>query len=57
MRLKYTGPHEDGVDIPELDLHVDHGEIIEVDEATGKRLAASSDWQVTSRTGKKEDEG
>lgn len=50
MRLKYTGPHEDGVEIPELGLVVEHGEIIEVDEATGKRLAQSADWQVTSRT-------
>lgn len=50
MRLKYVGPHTDGVEIPDLGLAVEHGEIIEVDEATGKRLAASADWQVTSRT-------
>jgi hypothetical protein len=50
MRLKYVGPHEDGVEIPELGLTVEHGEIIEVDDAVGKRLATSSDWQVTSRT-------
>ena len=50
MRLRYNGPHEDGVDIPELGIHVDQGEIIEVDEEMGKRLAGSSDWQVTSRT-------
>jgi len=50
MRLKYTGPHEDGVEIPELGITVEHGEIIEVDEQTGKRLSASSDWQITSRT-------
>lgn len=49
MRLKYTGPHEDGVEIPELGITVEHGEIIEVDDAVGKRLAANSDWQVTSR--------
>lgn len=49
MRLKYQGPHEDGVEIPELGLVVAHGDIIEVDEAMGKRLAASADWQVTSR--------
>lgn len=49
MRLKYVGPHEDGVDIPELGMSVGHGEIIEVDDALGKRLAASTDWQVTSR--------
>jgi hypothetical protein len=52
VRLKYNGPHEDGVDIPELGIHVDLGEIIEVDDAVGKRLAANADWQVTSRTGK-----
>ena len=56
MRLKYTGPHTDGVEIPELGLTVGHGEIIEVDEATGKRLAASSDWQVTSRPRKGDEE-
>jgi len=56
MRLKYVGPHEDGVDIPELASgdrptgHVDHGEIIDVTDEIGKRLSASTDWQVTSRT-------
>lgn len=50
MRLKYTGPHEDGVEIPELGITVEHGEIIEVDDAVGKRFAANPDWQVTSRT-------
>lgn len=50
MRLKYVGAHQDGVEIPELGLVVEHGEIIEVDEATGKRLAANADWQITSRT-------
>jgi hypothetical protein len=52
--LKLGGPHEDGVDIPELGIHVDHGEIIEVDDEVGKRLATNPDWQVTSR--KKGDE-
>lgn len=57
MRLKYAGPHEDGVDIPELGIHVDHGEIIDVDDDIGKRLAANTDWQVTSRPKKgQEDE-
>lgn len=56
MRLKYVGPHEDGVDIPELGITVGQGEIIDVDDAVGKRLAASTDWQVTSRSGKKGDE-
>ena len=50
MRLKYVGPLTEGVAIPELGLVVEHGEIIEVDEAVGKRLASSADWQVTSRT-------
>jgi hypothetical protein len=55
VRLKYTGPHQDGVDIPELGITVEHGEIIEVDDDVGKRLATSADWQVTSRTkGEKE---
>lgn len=55
MRLKYVGAHEDGVDIPELGITVEQGEIIEVDDAIGKRLAESSEWQVTSRI-KKGDE-
>lgn len=49
MRIKYVGPHQDGVEIPELGLVVEHGEIIDVDDAVGKRLAQSADWQVTSR--------
>ena len=56
MRLKYTGPHEDGVEIPELGLTVAQGVTIEVEDAVGKRLAANPDWQVTSRTKKGEDE-
>ena len=56
MRLKYVGPHEDGVDIPELGIVVGHGEIIEVDDAIGKRLSTSPDWQVTSRTKKGDEE-
>lgn len=50
MRLKYQGPHEDGVEIPELGITVAHGDIIDVDDAIGKRLATNPDWQVTSRT-------
>lgn len=56
MRLKYKGPHEDGVDIPELGRTVAHGEIIEVDDELGERLATSNDWQVTSRPKKGDDE-
>jgi hypothetical protein len=56
VRLKYVGPHEDGVDIPELGLTVGHGEIVDVDDAIGKRLATSADWQVTSRGKKGEDD-
>jgi len=62
VRLKYQGVHQDGVDIPELaspdrpNGHVDHGEIIEVDDTVGKRLAESADWQVTSRTKKGDEE-
>lgn len=48
MRVKYVGPY-DAVDVPELGLVVEQGEIIEVDDAIGKRMAASTDWQVTSR--------
>jgi hypothetical protein len=48
VRVKYVGPY-DAVDIPELGLVVEHGEIIDVDDAIGKRMAASTDWQVTSR--------
>lgn len=50
MRLKYVGVHEDGVDIPELGITVAHGDIIDVDDAVGKRLAENPEWQVTSRT-------
>ena len=54
MRLKYVGVHTEGVEIPELGITVDHGEIIEVDDDIGKRLSAdSTQWQVTSRTTKK----
>lgn len=49
MRLKYVGPSTAGVDVPELGLVVAHDEIVEVDDAVGKRLAESADWQVTSR--------
>lgn len=48
MRLKYVGGYE-AVDIPELGITVENGEIIEVDDAIGKRMATSTDWQVTSR--------
>lgn len=51
MRLKYVGVHQDGVEVPEIRPEpIEHGEIVEVDDALGKRLAASSEWQVTSRT-------
>lgn len=50
MRLKYVGVHQDGVEVPELGGRVvKHGEIIDVDDNVGKRLGASSEWQVTSR--------
>jgi hypothetical protein len=55
MRLKYVGVHQDGVEIPELGIVVAHGEIIEVDDAVGKRLALSDEWQVTSRKKGEED--
>jgi hypothetical protein len=55
MRLKYVGPLTEGVEIPELGgLIVAHEEIIDVDDAIGKRLALSPDWHVTSKTTKKE---
>jgi len=58
MRVKYIGPHTEGVEIPELGITVAHGEIIEVDDDIGKRLSAdTTSWQVTSRSTKKgEDE-
>ena len=56
MRLKYVGPHQDGVEVPEAGAVVAHGEIIEVTEDLGKRLATSADWQVTSRPKKGEEE-
>lgn len=55
MRLKYVGPY-DAVDIPELGITVENGEIIEVDDVIGKRMAASTDWQVTSRARKGEED-
>lgn len=48
MRIKYVGIH-DAVDVPELGQIVQNGDIIEVDDAVGKRLALSDQWQVTSR--------
>lgn len=48
MRLKYVGQF-DAIEIPELGQTVEQGEIIDVDDAIGKRLADSADWQVTSR--------
>lgn len=57
MRLKYCGPHTEGVEIPSLGITVAHGEIIEVDDDVGKTMAESTDWQVTSRGSKKGDEG
>lgn len=49
MRLKYCGPY-DAVIVPEVrDDPIENGEIIEVDDAIGKRMATSTDWQVTSR--------
>jgi hypothetical protein len=54
MRLKYVGPW-DAVEVPELGRTVEQGEIVEVDEAIGKRMAESDLWQVTSRSTKKED--
>lgn len=57
MRLKYTGPHTEGVEIPELGIVVAQDEIIEVDDDIGKRLATNPDWQVTSRTSKKGGDG
>jgi hypothetical protein len=57
MRLKYVGVHTEGVEIPSLGITVAHGEIVEVDDATGKGLAAdTNEWQVTSRSSKKGDE-
>lgn len=59
MRLRYQGPHTEGVDIPELgrvgEDAVKQGEIIEVDDEVGKRLSKSADWEVTSRTKKGDD--
>jgi hypothetical protein len=55
MRLKYVGGQTEGVEIPELGGQlVAYEEIIEVDDALGKRMSQSSDWQVTSRTSKKD---
>lgn len=55
MRVKYVGPLE-AVEIPELGgLIVAKDEIVEVDDAIGKRMAESADWQTTSRSSKKED--
>lgn len=49
MRLKYVGPFISVV-IPEMGgQEVANGEIVDVEDDIGKRLAASTDWQVTSR--------
>lgn len=55
MRLRYTGVHTEGVEIPSLGITVAHGEIIEVPDDVGKTMAESGEWQTTSR-GKKGDE-
>lgn len=48
MRLKWNGAQT--VIIPEVGGDpVDPGDIIDVDDALGKRLAENADWQVTSR--------
>lgn len=49
MRLKYVGPHTEGVEIPSLGITVAHGEIIDVDDDVGKTMAETPEWQVTSR--------
>lgn len=47
MRLKYLGDTD--VDIPELGMTVAPGEIVDVDDDIGRRMAESAVWQVTSR--------
>lgn len=56
MRIKYTGPHEDGVHVPELGRDVAPGEIIDVPDDIGARMAESADWHTTSRGKKGEEE-
>lgn len=56
MRIKYTGPHEDGVHVPELGRDVAPGEIIDVPDDIGARMAESADWHVTTRGKKGEEE-
>lgn len=53
MRVKYVGVLE-AVDVPEIGAVVANGETVEVDEAIGKRMVESADWQAT-RSSKKED--
>jgi hypothetical protein len=45
-RVRYIGPHTDGVEIPSLGLIVAHGETVEVDEETYTALCEQPDnWQ------------
>lgn len=55
MRLRYNGPHHDGVEIPELGLVVAHGETIDVPDDVGRRLAENPDWQPDSARADKEE--
>lgn len=54
MRVKYVGPLE-AVEVPEIGAVVARDETVEVDDAIGKRMVESADWQATSRSTKKED--
>lgn len=52
MKLRYVGPHTEGVEIPSLGITVAHGESIEVDDAIGKTMAETEEWQPVGRAKK-----
>lgn len=56
MKLRYVGPHTEGVEIPSLGMFVAHGESIEVDDEIGKTMAETEDWQPVGRAKKGDDE-
>lgn len=52
-RLRYVGPHTDGVEIPSLGLLVAHGETVDVDEETYTALLEQPDnWQPVKAAAK-----
>lgn len=56
MKVRYVGPHTEGVEIPSLGITVAQGEAIEVDDEVGKAMAETAEWQSVGRAKKGDDE-